>query len=90
MNFQLSIFILVVCCIVSSSAFLGPQFKKFALEKIPELKVKANNVALVAYSSFLVSTPSIVHAEDGGGQTAVLVPLLISALTIAPFLYYQQ
>lgn len=90
MNFHLSVLLLVACCTVFSSAFLGPQFKKFSIEKLPELKVKANNIALIAYSSFLVSTPSIVHAEEGNGQTAVLVPLLISALTIAPFLYYQQ
>jgi hypothetical protein len=37
----------------------------------------------------LLLTPSIVLADDGN-QSAFLIPLAISVLTMVPFLWYQQ
>ena len=84
---QMLLLVALTCCLSFSSALLvPPQLKHFSL---PQLKVKANNVALVAYSTFLASTPTIASADDGAAN-AVIVPLVISLLTIGPFLYYQQ
>jgi hypothetical protein len=91
MSVQILVLFAIVCCATFTSALvLPPKLSQFRLQSIPQLKVKANNLALVAYSAFIASTPTIASAEDGGGATAVLVPLVISLLTIGPFLYYQQ
>ena len=90
MSVQVFVLFAIVCCATFTSALvLPPKLSQFRLQSIPQLKVKANNVALVAYSAFLASTPTIASAEDGAAN-AVLVPLVISLLTIGPFLYYQQ
>lgn len=84
---QILLLVAVACCLSFTSALLvPPQFKHFSL---PQLKLKANNVAIVAYSTFLASTPTIATADDGAAN-AVIVPLVVSLLTIGPFLYYQQ
>ena len=89
MNPIISLIILAICAISSSALVLPPKLGQFRLQSLPALKLKANNLALVAYSTFIASTPSIASAEDGAAN-AVLIPLVISLLTIGPFLYYQQ
>ena len=89
MNPIISLVILAICAISSSALVLPPKLGQFRLQSLPALKLKANNLALVAYSTFIASTPSIASAEDGAAN-AVLIPLVISLLTIGPFLYYQQ
>ena len=89
MNPIISLVILAISAISSSALVLPPKLGQFRLQSLPALKLKANNLALVAYSTFIASTPSIASAEDGAAN-AVLIPLVISLLTIGPFLYYQQ
>ena len=81
--------VLAICAVFSSALVLPPKIGQFRLKNLPALKLKANNLALVAYSTFIASTPTIASAEDGAAN-AVLIPLVISLLTIGPFLYYQQ
>jgi hypothetical protein len=90
MQIQISLLVVVACCIALTSSFRLPTIQHIRTQKLPELKVKANNAALIAYSTFLASTPTIATAEDGGNTSLVLVPLIVSFLTIGPFLYYQQ
>ena len=89
MNSTISLLVLAICVVFSSALVLPPKLGQFRLQNLPALKLKANNVALIAYSSFIASTPTIASAEDGAAN-AVLIPLVISLLTIGPFLYYQQ
>jgi hypothetical protein len=42
----------------------------------------------LATSSLMI--PSIANAADASGSTAVAIPIVISILTIFPFLYYSQ
>lgn len=89
MNSTISLLVLAICVVFSSALVLPPKLGQFRLQNLPALKLKANNVALIAYSTFIASTPTIASAEDGAAN-AVLIPLVISLLTIGPFLYYQQ
>ena len=89
MNSTISLLVLAKCVVFSSALVLPPKLGQFRLQNLPALKLKANNVALIAYSTFIASTPTIASAEDGAAN-AVLIPLVISLLTIGPFLYYQQ
>lgn len=85
--------LLIVALLSCVSALLIPSpIKSLSLQNLPKLKLKNNNIALIAYSTYIASTPLNVFADEGGGgaSTAVLVPLVISLLTIGPFLYYQQ
>ena len=78
------------CLAFSACALhLPTKIGQFRVQNIPQLNIEANKLALVAYSAFVASTPAIASADDGAAN-AVLVPLVISLLTIGPFLYYQQ
>lgn len=80
----------LLCLAFSASALRLPtKIGQFRVQNIPQLNIKANKLALVAYSAFVASTPTIASADDGAAN-AVLIPLVISLLTIGPFLYYQQ
>ena len=70
--------LLLISFLATLSAFKLSQLPKFTLPK----------QAVIIAPTLL--TPALAFADDGGGQSAFLVPLAISVLTMGPFLYYQQ
>jgi len=60
---------------------------------IPRIETNNLQQKLVLVSTSLITsilpTPCFA-ADNSGSQTAVFIPILISFLTIGPFLYYQQ
>ena len=78
---------LVVCLLhVSSSLKISPSlqqansFKSWLVKSSSDMKVLLPATMLI---------PSVASATDGA-QSAVLIPIAISILTMGPFLYYQQ
>lgn len=67
--------------------------------KVPTRPILRSNLPRIDTNKIVVVSTSLIPsllptacfaAENGGSQTAVFIPILISFLTIGPFLYYQQ
>lgn len=79
---MLTVLVLVLCAALTSSLQMPSNMLRRArvsLERSP---------VLPAASSMLL--PSAVLAADGGAVSTVSIPIVISVLTIFPFLYYAN
>ena len=78
------IFSLLVLCVLSLKVPTPiktlPSARSWLIDSSSDLKTLLPATVLI---------PSVASATDGA-QSAVLIPIVISILTIVPFLYYQQ
>lgn len=63
--------------------------------RLIQMSKTSNDYPILPFSAALTASTSLVPlaaqaVDNSGSQQAVFIPILISFLTIGPFLYYQQ
>jgi hypothetical protein len=93
-----SVFKAVLACLLMAqvASFLQPgaRLRPTIMMRTPvdSMDITRFNAANVIVPAIIAATPAVAFADEigGGSQTAVLVPLIISVLTIIPFWYYSK